>query len=263
MTYRRPSTRTNGRVLATREKRSRSLEGLSKTLSSTLHMILSSFAQNIKRLGLTFPTRHAETGKYFKLDDFIVNWDDIAPSATSALDTMDDSPQYVMRSDMCRRFTFGFTIENTEMWIWFCCCSMVVGKECVQDYTSLVTFVLAVPSARRVEPGWDLTVDVSTMAASAYYELPFNPLSGIKSKWWITVWTTTCNGIMGDKWAVEYVEDTGSIFSKLHDPPIDWTLWKKAITDTFPLSLEVVSRSLSDMPPPPSPDNLRGTTEDA
>jgi hypothetical protein len=29
------------------------------------------------------------------------------------------SMHHVLRSDPCRRFTFGFTVENTNMWMWF------------------------------------------------------------------------------------------------------------------------------------------------
>jgi hypothetical protein len=40
-----------------------------------------------------------------------------------------DSVEPAMRNDVCRRSTFGFTIENTKMRIWLCRRSMVVVTE--------------------------------------------------------------------------------------------------------------------------------------
>src|ERR1700691_1211453 len=55
------------------------------------------------------------------------------------------SLQHVMRSDVCRRFTFGFTIEDADMRIWFCCRSMVVVTEPFNLITVSPIFGLLAP----------------------------------------------------------------------------------------------------------------------
>jgi hypothetical protein len=37
--------------------------------------------------------------------------------------------QHVMRDDPCHRATFGMTIENTKIRVWFCCRSAVIVSE--------------------------------------------------------------------------------------------------------------------------------------
>jgi hypothetical protein len=39
------------------------------------------------------------------------------------------SMQHIMRCDPCRRFTFGITVENADMRIWFCCRSTVLVSQ--------------------------------------------------------------------------------------------------------------------------------------
>ncbi|KAL5520225.1 hypothetical protein ACEPAG_9438 [Sanghuangporus baumii] len=71
------------------------------------------------------------------------------------------SIQQTMSLDACRRFTFGFTIENTDMRLWFCSRSILIVSEAFDFSTNvcLVTRVfLSFAFASEEELGWDPTI---------------------------------------------------------------------------------------------------------
>ncbi|KAI5115129.1 hypothetical protein M0805_009733, partial [Coniferiporia weirii] len=73
--------------------------------------------------------------------------------------------QYLMCLDPCRRSTFGITIENCNMRLWFCSRAVVLVSECFNFRTDLETLVrvfLSFAFASKTELGWDPTVSVTT-----------------------------------------------------------------------------------------------------
>ncbi|KII91958.1 hypothetical protein PLICRDRAFT_696903 [Plicaturopsis crispa FD-325 SS-3] len=73
------------------------------------------------------------------------------------------SMHYAMRNNMCRRFTFGITIDNISMRVWLC------GRACIVvsdpfDFTTDLEKVIRVYSslafATKTELGWDPTLRV-------------------------------------------------------------------------------------------------------
>ncbi|KAI5116305.1 hypothetical protein M0805_004646 [Coniferiporia weirii] len=72
--------------------------------------------------------------------------------------------QYLMSLDPCRRSTFGITIENYNMRLWFCSRSVVLvsrGFNFRTAHETLVRVFLSFAFASKTELGWDPTVSVT------------------------------------------------------------------------------------------------------
>lgn len=66
-----------------------------------------------------------------------------------------------MREDPRRRFTFGLTIENKEMRLWFCSRAQLLVSEGInflQDHATVIHLFLALMYAKDHEVGWDPTI---------------------------------------------------------------------------------------------------------
>ncbi|KAJ3553717.1 hypothetical protein NM688_g3466 [Phlebia brevispora] len=100
-------------------------------------------------------------------------WDDIAVTGefkkddSSTSDTNSNTKQIIwdmnqtMRNDPSRRFTFGYTIENTDMRIWRCDRADLVVSEIIDfidDYMQVIRFFLAILFADVEQLGWDPTM---------------------------------------------------------------------------------------------------------
>ncbi|KAI5117127.1 hypothetical protein M0805_007974, partial [Coniferiporia weirii] len=82
------------------------------------------------------------------------------------------SMQHTMSIDPCRRFTFGITIENASMRLWFCSRAvMMVTKtfDFIENYRGLVHIFLSLAFASKIELGWDPTLNVSIKDNVRYY----------------------------------------------------------------------------------------------
>ncbi|KAJ3552851.1 hypothetical protein NM688_g3934 [Phlebia brevispora] len=101
------------------------------------------------------------------------HWDDIAVTGEfkkdhSNVDRLNDNIEQLvwnlnqtMRNDPCRRFTLGFTIENTVMRIWHCDRSEVVVSKSFdfnKNNDQVVEFFLRTMFAEPVDLGWDPTI---------------------------------------------------------------------------------------------------------
>ncbi|KAI0797194.1 hypothetical protein C8Q75DRAFT_888257 [Abortiporus biennis] len=96
-----------------------------------------------------------------------VSWYDIAVSAefkkANKRDALEDSMHHVLRSDPSRRFTYGFTIEDTDMRLWFCSRSAVIASTPFDFITDQNTFIRAMTAfafASKEELGWDHSVEL-------------------------------------------------------------------------------------------------------
>ncbi|OSX58035.1 hypothetical protein POSPLADRAFT_1061121 [Postia placenta MAD-698-R-SB12] len=66
-----------------------------------------------------------------------------------------------MREDPRRRFTFGLTIENKEIRLWFCTRAQLLVSEGInflQDHATVIHLFLALMYAKDHEVGWDPTI---------------------------------------------------------------------------------------------------------
>ncbi|KAF9236556.1 hypothetical protein BU15DRAFT_49861 [Melanogaster broomeanus] len=101
------------------------------------------------------------------------SWDDIAVSfefkkgATTDARVDNDkkiiwSLHHVMRSDPCRRATFGITIENTQTRLWFTCRSMTLVSrpfDFTKDIENVIHVFCCLAFAPDHELGWDPTIE--------------------------------------------------------------------------------------------------------
>ncbi|KAI5994284.1 hypothetical protein F5J12DRAFT_962663 [Pisolithus orientalis] len=100
------------------------------------------------------------------------SWDDIAVSfefkkGDGTAEREDDdkkviwSLHHIMRSDPCRRATFGVTIENTQTRFWFTCRAVTLVSKSFNFLTEpehLIHFFCALAFAKDHELGWDPTI---------------------------------------------------------------------------------------------------------
>ncbi|KAL5479042.1 hypothetical protein ACEPAI_2330 [Sanghuangporus weigelae] len=100
------------------------------------------------------------------------SWDDIALTSSFRRNSSDETRkenarkivsnmQLAMARDPCRRFTFGITVENTTMRLWFCSrSSPVVSKpfDFSKDLDLLIHVFLSLAFATKEELGWDPTI---------------------------------------------------------------------------------------------------------
>ncbi|KAF8582551.1 hypothetical protein K439DRAFT_1635200 [Ramaria rubella] len=119
-------------------------------------------------------------------------WDDIALSAeykkSNTGEDTDDNAQkiiwsmhHIMRSDPCRRFTFGFTVENTQMRIWFACRSRVfvtAAFNFILDHDTVIRFFIACAYATEAELGWDPTVQRIYVDGEPQYKFTVHDVEG-------------------------------------------------------------------------------------
>ncbi|KAF8585411.1 hypothetical protein K439DRAFT_1343467, partial [Ramaria rubella] len=119
-------------------------------------------------------------------------WDDIALSAEykkgNTSEEADDNAQkiiwsmhHIMRSDPCRRFTFGFTVENTQMRIWFACRSRVFVTapfNFILDHDTAIRFFIACAYATEAELGWDPTVERIYVDGTPQYKFTVHDIEG-------------------------------------------------------------------------------------
>ncbi|KAJ3851160.1 hypothetical protein EV368DRAFT_65983 [Lentinula lateritia] len=69
--------------------------------------------------------------------------------------------QQIMSLDPCRRFTFGTTMQDRELRVWYACRGFVLTtKACdfLKDYHRLVHLYIAFAFSSRVDFGWDPTI---------------------------------------------------------------------------------------------------------
>ncbi|KAF9241208.1 hypothetical protein BU15DRAFT_45238 [Melanogaster broomeanus] len=101
------------------------------------------------------------------------SWDDIAVSfefkkGASEADRIDNERKiiwnmhHIMRSDPCRRATFGITIENTNTRLWFTCRSLTVVSQpfnFTEDIGNVIHVLSCFAFAKDHELGWDPTIE--------------------------------------------------------------------------------------------------------
>ncbi|KDQ61422.1 hypothetical protein JAAARDRAFT_54793 [Jaapia argillacea MUCL 33604] len=84
------------------------------------------------------------------------------------------SMHHIMRSDPCRRFTLGFTIEDTTTRIWFCCRQIVLVTQpfnFITEHEKLIQFVSSVLYSGRVSMGWDPTIIRHVTDNRTYFDI--------------------------------------------------------------------------------------------
>ncbi|KAF8576249.1 hypothetical protein K439DRAFT_1664701 [Ramaria rubella] len=120
------------------------------------------------------------------------HWNDIALSAeykkgVTPADKDDNvrkiiwSMHHIMRSDPCRRFTCGITVEDTQMRIWFACRTKVyvtTSFNFIQAHEKLVRFVIACSYAKEVDLGWDPTIKRVYVAGVEQYDITVHDVAG-------------------------------------------------------------------------------------
>ncbi|KIJ07933.1 hypothetical protein PAXINDRAFT_139592 [Paxillus involutus ATCC 200175] len=115
------------------------------------------------------------------------SWDDIAVSLEFKKDKSRSerinndqkliwSLHHIMHNDPCRRSTFGVTIEDTEVRLWFTCRSVTVVAEAfdfVTDPDELIHLVCALAFADEEELGWDPTIQRVLVEGETRYDITF------------------------------------------------------------------------------------------
>ncbi|KII93430.1 hypothetical protein PLICRDRAFT_152116 [Plicaturopsis crispa FD-325 SS-3] len=81
---------------------------------------------------------------------------------------------HIMRDDPCRRFTYGVTIEDTQMRVWFCNrSSLIVLKDFnfVTDVEKLIRIYSSFAFTTPAELGWDPTIRAIDGTSPTEYEI--------------------------------------------------------------------------------------------
>ncbi|KAI6032186.1 hypothetical protein BKA83DRAFT_4210425 [Pisolithus microcarpus] len=113
------------------------------------------------------------------------SWNDIAVSfefkkGTGEEDCEDDdekvmwSLHHIMRSDPCRRSTFGVTIEDTQMRFWFTCRAITLVSKPFNFFTEpehLIHFFCSLAFANEQQLGWDPTVQRVCVEGKPQYNI--------------------------------------------------------------------------------------------
>ncbi|KAF9240841.1 hypothetical protein BU15DRAFT_73701 [Melanogaster broomeanus] len=84
---------------------------------------------------------------------------------------------YVMRNDPCRRATFGITIENSNMRVWFTCRSMTLVSEPFNFVTNVedtIYLFCCLAFAEDHELGWDTTIERVLYKKAIQYRITIN-----------------------------------------------------------------------------------------
>ncbi|KAF8833310.1 hypothetical protein BDN67DRAFT_870005, partial [Paxillus ammoniavirescens] len=115
------------------------------------------------------------------------SWDDIAVSFEFKKESTESkridndqkliwSLHHTMRNDPCRRSTFGVTIEDTKVRLWFTCRSGTVVSEAfdfVTDPEELIHLVCTLAFADDSELGWDPTIQRVLVDGETHYDITF------------------------------------------------------------------------------------------
>ncbi|KAI0054374.1 hypothetical protein BV25DRAFT_1778958, partial [Artomyces pyxidatus] len=75
------------------------------------------------------------------------------------------------RTDPCRRFVIGMTVENTSVRIWFCCRAAVLVSRAIDfnlHFSYFVRFIASLTFASEAEIGWDPTVERTALEANQF-----------------------------------------------------------------------------------------------
>ncbi|KAI0086025.1 hypothetical protein BDY19DRAFT_996211 [Irpex rosettiformis] len=105
-------------------------------------------------------------------DDSAIHWElVVAPGEKKKKESDSDfndnvrkilwSFSHIMRDDHRRRFVIGYTIENTNMRLWFCSRKDIIVTKpfnFIQDHATLAHFLLSQMYAKRHELGYDTTI---------------------------------------------------------------------------------------------------------
>ncbi|KII92452.1 hypothetical protein PLICRDRAFT_172541 [Plicaturopsis crispa FD-325 SS-3] len=84
------------------------------------------------------------------------------------------SLHHVMRDDPCRRFTYGVTIEDTQMRLWFCNRSGMIVLEAfnfVTDVEKVIHIYASFAFATPAEMGWDPTIRAIPNTSPTEYDI--------------------------------------------------------------------------------------------
>ncbi|KII84291.1 hypothetical protein PLICRDRAFT_359821 [Plicaturopsis crispa FD-325 SS-3] len=84
------------------------------------------------------------------------------------------SLKHTMRDDPCRRFTFGITIENDRMRVWFCNRSLLFvcdAFDFITDVEKLIRIYSSFVFASPAELGWDPSIRVVPNSKPPVYEI--------------------------------------------------------------------------------------------
>ncbi|KAI6038241.1 hypothetical protein EDC04DRAFT_3113831 [Pisolithus marmoratus] len=103
------------------------------------------------------------------------SWNDIAKIVWSL--------HHIMRSDPCRRATFGVTIENTSMRFWFTCRAVMLVSESFNFLTvskHLIYFFSSLAFANDHELGWDPTIRRVCVEGKPQYDITVHTDDGEK-----------------------------------------------------------------------------------
>ncbi|KAF8579524.1 hypothetical protein K439DRAFT_1620467 [Ramaria rubella] len=87
------------------------------------------------------------------------------------------SMHHILRNDPCRRFTYGITIENTEMRVWLCHRSatlVTASFNFITDQDILVNLVTSLAFAEVASLGWDPTLRRKIEGKNTLYEIDVN-----------------------------------------------------------------------------------------
>ncbi|KAF8589157.1 hypothetical protein K439DRAFT_1658126 [Ramaria rubella] len=83
----------------------------------------------------------------------------------------------ILRNDPCRRFTYGITIENTEMRVWLCHRSatlVTASFNFITDHDKLMNLVTSLAFAGNTSLGWDPTLRRKQEGGATWYEIDVN-----------------------------------------------------------------------------------------
>ncbi|KAF5355586.1 hypothetical protein D9757_012819 [Collybiopsis confluens] len=88
------------------------------------------------------------------------------------------SLQFIMTVDPLRRFSFGWTMQNCDLRIWFACRGVIFVTKAVDAFMnpdSLVRFFASIAFSSRTALGWDPTMEViCSSAAPRQYNITVN-----------------------------------------------------------------------------------------
>ncbi|EGO00860.1 hypothetical protein SERLA73DRAFT_105307, partial [Serpula lacrymans var. lacrymans S7.3] len=114
-----------------------------------------------------------------------ISWDDIAVATEfkkkAGDDDIDDnvrkivwSLHHILRSDPCRRFAFGITVEANQMRFWFANRSTVFTTkpfDFIGEHEFLIQCVLSFTYAERADLGWDPTIKCVNVDGKICYDI--------------------------------------------------------------------------------------------
>ncbi|KAF8585422.1 hypothetical protein K439DRAFT_1343472, partial [Ramaria rubella] len=115
------------------------------------------------------------------------------------------SMRHVMCSDPCRRFTFGLTVENTQIRIWFACRAVVfltTAFNFILDHDKVIRFFISCAYASLADLGWDPTVERIYVDGTVQYQFTVHNAQGDNHT--ETVFCTAWEYMFGDSHTHRY-----------------------------------------------------------